>query len=270
MGMFTEALVRPPSRNFSKGLTTAGLGKPDYERALQQHEAYCVALQECGVTLTKLEADTLYPDSCFVEDPAIVLDARPRDGVIKSRRLLLTRPGAESRQGEIEGLRAALNELFPGQLVNEIKAPATLDGGDVCEAGNHFFIGLSERTNEAGVAQLAALLTRSGYTSTVVDIRSVNGLLHLKSAIAYLGDNRLVISGALAGREEFSGYDLIRVAPAEEYAANCVRVNDYVLVAAGYPRFEAQLGELGYQTILLEMTEFQKMEGGLSCLSLRF
>ena len=145
-----------------------------------------------------------------------------------------------------------------------------MDGGDICEAGSHFFIGLSERTNEAGAGQLAELLIPYGYTSSFVDIRNMKDVLHLKSGIASLGENRLVVIEALANRQEFRGYELVPVNVDEDYAANCVRVNDYVLVAAGYPVFEQTLRGAGYQTIALEMTEFQKMDGGLSCLSLRF
>ena len=270
--MFTRAIVRPPSPNFSEGLTISSLGAPDYERALAQHEAYCVALEECGLGLVRLEPDSDYPDSTFVEDAAVITE---RCGV-------LTKPGAPSRLGEVASIRKALADFFPA--LSEIHSPGTLDGGDVCEAGNHFFVGVSFRTNEAGAQQLAELLGPHGYTASFVDIRgpgilpvthaqdarATSDLLHLKSGLAYLGDNRLVVTEALAGRAEFAGYDLIRVPSDEEYAANCVRVNDRVLLAAGYPKFEAKLRQLGYRTIALEMTEFQKMEGGLSCLSLRF
>jgi dimethylargininase len=170
--------------------------------------------------------------------------------------------------GEVESIKETLSLLY--SRVDSIQAPGTLDGGDVCEAGNHFFIGLSERTNEAGAGHLAELLTSYGYTSSFVDIRNMKDILHLKSGLASLGDNRLVVIEALANREEFRGYELVRVNVDEEYAANCVQVNDYVLVAAGYPVFEQTLQTLGYETIALEMTEFQKMDGGLSCLSLRF
>lgn len=256
--MFTKAIVRPPPPNLFEGLTTADLGAPDYRRALQQHEAYCAALEQCGLTLTRLEADPLYPDSTFVEDAAVLCE----------RAAIITRPGAPSRAGEVVSIRKGLAEFFPA--LSEIQSPGTLDGGDVCEAGNNFFIGLSERTNEAGARQLAELLAPLGYTSSVVDIRGLNDILHLKSGIAYLGDNHMVVTEELADREEFRGYNLVRVNAGEEYAANCVRLNDHALVAAGYPAFEEKLRELGYQTIALEMTEFQKMDGGLSCLSLRF
>jgi dimethylargininase len=256
--MFTKAIVCPPAPNFAEGLTTADLGTPNYEHALKQHEAYCAALEQCGLTLIRLAADPRYPDSTFVEDTA----------VLTNQRAVLTRPGAPSRTGEAASIREALADFYPSTL--SINSPATLDGGDVCEAGNHFFIGISERTNESGAQQLAKLLARHDYTSSLVDIRDVEDLLHLKSGIAYLGDNRLVVTEALADRAEFAGYDLVRVNANESYAANCVRVNELVLVADGYPRLERKLRELGYQAIALDMTEFQKMDGGLSCLSLRF
>jgi dimethylargininase len=256
--VFTNAIVRLPAPNFGEGLTTAELGAPDYKCALEQHEASCAALEQCGLTLTRLEADRIYPDSTFVEDTAILTE----------RCAVLARPGAPSRAGEVASMRDVLKALFPS--LPSIQAPGTLDGGDVCEAGDHFFIGISERTNEAGARQLAELLGSFDYTSSFVDIRGVERVLHLKSGLAYLDDGRLAVIEALANRTEFRDYDLVSVNADEEYAANCVRVNDHVLVAAGYPKFEGRLKDLGYQTIALEMSEFQKMDGGLSCLSLRF
>lgn len=256
--MFTRAIVRPPAPNFSQGLTTAGLGAPDYERALQQHAKYCAALVECGLKVITLAPDQNYADSTFVEDTAVVTD----------HFAVLTRPGAPTRAGETASMRRALAEFFPD--LASIEAPGTVDGGDVCEAGKHFFIGISERTNEAGARQLIALLGPFGYAGVSVDIRSERSLLHLKSGLAYLGDNRLVVTEALAGRADFAGYEQVLVNDAEAYAANCVRVSDFVLMAAGYPVFIRRLQDLGYRTIELEMTEFEKMDGGLSCLSLRF
>jgi len=269
--MLTRAIVRPTALNFSEGLTTGKLGAPDYEIAMRQHEAYCAALEQCGLMLSRLEADSKYPDSTFVEDVAVLFEALPHGRATApdaEHCAVLARPGAASRLGEIANMRTVLADVFPS--LHEINAPGTLDGGDVCEAGSHFFIGISERTNEAGARQLAEVLSEFGYTSSFVDIRKANGLLHLKSGIAYLGDTHLVVTEALAGRAQFADYDLVRVDRGEEYAANCVRINEHVLVAAGYPKFEAKLRQLGYRTIALEMSEFQKMDGGLSCLSLRF
>ena len=149
----------------------------------------------------------------------------------------------------------------------EIEAPGTLDGGDICEADNHFFLGLSHRTNEEGARQLAAHLAGEGYTSCVIDVRGMNSILHLKSGISYIGNNTLVVMEEMAGHGLFAGYDLIRVASEESYAANCVRVNERVLVAAGYPLLTAELKARGFHPLELEMSEFQKMDGGLSCLS---
>ncbi|MEP6919934.1 MAG: arginine deiminase family protein [bacterium] len=256
--MFTKAIVRPPGPNFGLGLTTANLGEPVYERALAQHSEYCAALKRCGLSLIHLEPDARYPDGTFVEDTAVLT----RSGAI------LARPGAEFREGEVEAVRTALASYFSSS--STIEPPGTLDGGDICEAGNHFFIGISLRTNPAAAEQLAELLAKDDYTSSTVDVRDLKNILHLKSGLTALGDNRLVVIAELAGRGEFAGYDLVKVPEGEEYAANCVRINEYVLVAAGHHQFAKSLHRLGYQTIELEISEFQKMDGGLSCLSLRF
>lgn len=256
--MFTRAVVRPPAANFDGGLTSVDLGKPDFELALRQHEAYCQALEECGLKLTRLAADERHQDSTFVEDTAVLT---PRGAVI-------CRPGAVSRLGETEEIEGVLRQDC--KRIYTIRAPGTVDGGDVCEAGDHFFIGLSRRTNEAGATQLAAFLAELGYSSTLIDIRGLSNILHLKSGIAYLGQSRIVIIDELKDRKEFSGYDLVHVNAEEAYAANCLVVNDRVLIAAAFPDLQRQLQRLDYKTIVLEMSEFQKMDGGLSCLSLRF
>lgn len=256
--MFTRAIVRPPAPSFADGLTTSNLGPPDYDLAIEQHEAYCAALESCGLVLTRLEPDPDYPDSTFVEDAAILTE----------RCAVLTRPGASSRRGEVESLRDVLSQFFPS--LHEIQSPGTVDGGDICQVAEHFFIGLSARTNEAGAKQLSEILEGAGYSTSIVNTGLLGSLLHLKSGIAWLGDNRLVINDALAEHPEFSRFDLVRVDRAEDYAANCVRVNEYVLIAKGFPKLQSDLQSLGYETIALEMSEFQKMDGGLSCLSLRF
>jgi dimethylargininase len=256
--VFTQAIVRVPGRNFDQGLSTGQLGVPRFEQVLLQHARYCDALRECGLNITTLEPDLEHADSTFVEDTA----------VLTARSAILARPGARSREGEVTAMRPTLRSFFADTV--EIEAPGTLDGGDICEAEDHFFIGLSHRTNEEGVRQLAAHLARVGFSSAMVDVRGMNSILHLKSGISYVGNNTLVVIDELAGHEVFAGYDLLRVASQESYAANCVRVNERVLVAAGYPRFTAELSARGFHPLELEMSEFQKMDGGLSCLSLRF
>ena len=284
--LFTRAILRPPSASFVAGLTTAGLGVPDYDLALLQYAKYSKALELCGLSLTHLEGDERFPDSTFVEDTAVLVRARQKpvreqglalpdltgkalaDARASAVSCILTRPGAPSRMGEVEAIKETVSRFC--SRIDSINEPGTLDGGDICEAGNHFFIGISERTNESGAGQLTELLTTYGYSASCIDIRGVPNILHLKSGLAYLGENRLVVIDALRNRKEFQDYDIVPVNAGEEYAANCVLVNDHILIAAGYPVFEQTLRNLGYQTIALQMTEFQKMDGGLSCLSLRF
>jgi dimethylargininase len=256
--MFRNAIVRPPSPSFAQGLTTAGLGAPDHALALAQHARYCDALEEAGLSLIELEPDSRFPDGTFVED----------DAVLTPGGAVLARPGAESRRGEVEQMREVLSRFY--RKVKAIEPPGTLDGGDICEAGDRFFIGISRRTNEEGARQLAGILEPEGFGCTFVDIRRTRGILHLKSGIACLGGGRLVLIDALAGREEFRGREVIRVEAGESYAANCVQVNDSVLLAAGHPKLARSLADLGYRVVPLEVSEYRKMDGGLSCLSLRF
>lgn len=254
---FTRAVVRRPSPNFADGLTRDDLGSPSYTLAKAQHDRYCEELERCGLILTRLSADAQHPDGTFVEDTAI----------LTRRGAIFARPGAPSRMGEVASVREALMELAP--LLGEIEAPGTLDGGDICEVDDRFLIGISARTNEEGARQLAALLERHGYDSVMLDVRDVPELLHLKGGLASLEDGRLVAIEALAGRDELRGHGIVRVAAGESYAANCVCINRRVLIARGYPQLEDALVKLRYDVVTLEMSEFRKMDGGLSCLSLR-
>lgn len=256
--MFTQAIVRTPGKNFADGITSSNLGPPDYSKALQQHQAYARALESCGLAVTVFDPDLDHPDSTFVEDTAVIFGDTA----------VLARPGASSRAGEVERIRSAIQPRVKNLF--EIAAPGTLDGGDVCEAGDHFFIGISRRTNEAGGHQLASFLASAGYSSSFVDIRTMTGILHLKSGIAHLGDKDLVLWDEMAHLPQFHGYNLIRVPREEYYAANCVRVNDRVLIADGFPGFRQRIVNAGYKPLALDMSEFRKMDGGLSCLSLRF
>jgi len=256
--MFKNAIVRVPGSNFADGLTTVDLGIPEFSKVLEAHVSYCDALEQCGLVLTRLPADLNHPDSTFVEDTA----------VLTPKGAMLTRPGAASRLGEVDAIAETVRGFYPDAA--QIVAPGTLDGGDICEAGDHFFLGLSHRTNEEGALQLAEHLAKEGYTSSCIDIRSMTSILHLKSGISYIGDNTMVVMEEMADNPEFAGFRLIRVAEDETYAANCVRVNDRVLTAAGYPGLLEDLVNHGFHPVVLDMREYQKMDGGLSCLSLRF
>ena len=258
MTQFSQAIVRLPGANYADGLTRVDLGVPSLAKAMAQHERYCSVLRDCGLELTVLPADARYPDGTFVEDTAVLLP----DAV------MITRPGADSRQGEVIAIDGALRSHYSD--FERIEAPGTLDGGDICEADRHVYIGLSHRTNEEGAAQLARWLEAHGYSSSTVDIRGMDSILHLKSGIAWLGDHRLLVIEELADHPAFAGIEQVVVEPDEMYAANAIRVNDHVLIAKGYPKLQAQLEALGYDCVALDMSEYAKMDGGLSCLSLRF
>jgi dimethylargininase len=256
--MFQHAIVRIPGSNFADGLTGADLGMPDFATALRQHVQYCEALTTCGLEVVTLAADLAHPDSTFVEDTA----------VLTPQAAILARPGAPSRAGEVSAIREVIDRFFPTCF--EVQAPGTLDGGDICEAGAHFFLGLSQRSNEEGLRQLAGYLDGLRYTASIIDVRDLTCILHLKSGIAYLGDNTLVLIEEFAGHPQFKNYKCIVVSAEESYAANCVRVNDRVLIPSGNPKLLAQLEATGFYPLSLDMSEFRKMDGGLSCLSLRF
>lgn len=250
--MYTNAIVRRPGRNFANGITTSNLGQPDFGKALEQHAAYCEALIRCGVELTVLDADDRYPDGCFVEDTAVV----------NSRVKVISRPGAETRRGEEEAIAHVLAGSGP---VESITAPGTLEGGDVLRAENHYYIGISERTNAEGAGQLADILSKHGFTSSLIRVEAG---LHLKSDIAYLGERNFISTPVFSKIAHPA--DTIILDPDEYYSANCLRVNDHLLIARGFPKSKSQILELGYSIIELDMSEFRKMDGGLTCLSLLF
>jgi dimethylargininase len=252
--IFTEAIVRAVPETIESGITSANLGKPDYEKACEQHHHYVSALERCGLEVTELGADKRYPDSVFVEDTAVVTD----------RCAIIAHPGAADRRGEVHEVEEVLSGLY--ENVERIVSPGTLDGGDVLQVGDHFYIGLTRRTNEEGAEQLSALLRGYGFRASFVELRR---FLHLKTGVAYLGGDDLLVAGELVANDEFEGFDKIVVSPEEAYCANCVRVNDHVLVAGGCEKTKEKIVERGYEVIELEMSEFRKVDGGLSCLSLR-
>lgn len=250
MARHTTALTRKPGKNFAGGITSAQLGKLDMEKALHQHEAYCLALEKCGLTVTVLEADKGYPDGCFVEDTAIVTE----------KMALITRPGDPARRGEEEEIA----ELLAKHLKTEtIDPPGTADGGDVLRVGDHFYIGRSGRTNREGAKQLADILSAYGYTSSEIPVQEV---LHLKTGITRLGADTFIAVDTFA--TAIDAAKMVRVVPEEAYAANCLPVNDHLLMPEGFPKTKKQLLGLGYDLIEVEMSEFRKMDGGLTCLSL--
>lgn len=252
--MFAEAVVRGVPETLDAGITSADLGEPDYEKAVAQHDRYVQALEGCGLEIIALDPDERYPDSVFIEDTAVVTE----------RCAVLTNPGAVSRRGEVRRIEEALSGRY--ENVERIVDPGTLDGGDVLQAGDHFYVGLTRRTNSEGAGQLSEILRGYGYGVSLVELRE---FLHLKTGVSYLGGEDLVVAGELAAAQEFEGFDRLVVDPEEEYCANCIRVNGHVLVAAGFERTRERIAARGYEVVELEMSEFRKVDGGLSCLSLR-
>ena len=252
--MFEHAIVRLPGQDFARGITTSQLGKPAYEKMLAQHAAYIACLQSVGLEITTLKPLTGFPDGHFVEDVAVVT---PDVAVI-------TRPGAGARRGEAGPMAAVLAKHRP---LEWIRAPGTLEGGDVLMVGCHFFIGLSERTNQAGASQLGEILAHYGFTWQIVP---VGAGLHLKSSVNWVGERNLLLTPDFAGRIEFEGYRQILLDPGDAYAGNTLWINGRLLMPAGFPQTRAQLELLGLTLIELEASEAQKMDGGLTCMSLRF
>jgi len=251
--VFRTAIARKPGANAHLGLTTAHLGGPDLGRMRAQHDAYVHALTSCGVSVTVLEADEQYPDGCFVEDVAIVTPEC----------IVITRSGAPSRRGE----SAAVEPLLSGHgRLERIEAPGHMDGGDVIVAGNRVLVGISKRTNREGVRQLDAILSAHGMHVRPVP---VDGGLHLKSDVNYLENDCLIMTAAYASRDEIADFARIVVPAGEEYAANSLRCGDRVLVPDGFPRTRARLEQAGFPVAPLDMSEFRKMDGGLTCLSIR-
>ena len=253
--MFLHAIVRKPCRNFVRGITSANLGPPDYEKALRQHNAYIDVLRSCGLDVVVLEPDERYPDSTFVEDMAVVTD----------KLAVITSPGAPTRKGEESSIAEALRSFFNG--LEHIRPPGTLEGGDVLQAGNHFYTGISQRTNREGADQLARILENYGYSASSVPLRNV---LHLKTGLAYLGNRILLAAGEFIKNPIFRDYEMIPISESESYAANSLWLNGQVVVPVGFARTRRAIENLGLPVRDVDVSEFRKLDGGLSCLSLRF
>jgi len=253
--MFTRAIVRTPGKSMTNGLTTAGMGPPDYEQAIAQHAEYIEALKACGLEVMVLKEDERYPDSTFVEDVAL----------LTGDCAIIMNPGAPSRRGETADIKKVLREHFTN--IEEVREPGTVEGGDILMVGSHFFIGLSKRTNESGAQQVIEYLEKHGMSGSMTRLERV---LHLKTGLAYLEHNNLVACGEFLSKEEFQRFNILRIDEEESYAANCLWLNDRVLIPIGYPRARQTIESSGYSTIEVDVSEFRKLDGGLSCLSLRF
>lgn len=252
---FKYALVRRPGRSISNGLSTLNLGQPSYPRALAQHDAYVEALQQCGLEVICLDPLEEFPDSTFVEDAAVLI----KDCAI------LTAPGASSRRREVAAIAPVLADFFPE--VKGIASPGQLDGGDVMVIDSCLYVGLSGRTNQQGIEQLSEIVAEQGLRVSAVP---VSGCLHLKTGVTRIAERTLLGTENLLGFPGFAGFEKITVGADSAGAANCIAINGKLLMPAGFPVIKEMLSGCGRDIIEVDISEFAKIDGGLTCLSLRF
>ncbi len=252
---FTKAIVRRPGRSIVSGLSEASLETPVYEKALEQHDHYIDALNRCGLDVVILDATEEHPDSVFVEDVA----------VLTPECAIMTAPGERSRAGEVQKIRDTLERFFP--RIEEIISPGTLEGGDVMQIGRHYSIGLSNRSNQEGARQLIRILEKYGMAGSTIP---VHNFLHLKTGVTWIGNKTLVADSRFALYPDFQDYNIIQVGEGEKGAANCINLGGKIIMPAGFSKTERLLRKTGFEVIAVDISEFAKIDGGLTCLSLRF
>lgn len=252
---FNSALVRLPGRSVVNGLRAGDGPSPVFEQVQAEHAACVRALRAAGVLVTVLDAQEQFPDSIFVEDPALVF----------SQAAVLLRPGAPSRQEEAAVLAPALATRF-SQLLHLPRGHA--DGGDILVTPRGILIGLSARTDEPGATALSELLASIGLRSQVV--HTPHGTLHLKSDCALVDEETVLVTASLASSGMFGDFRMIVVPEVEAAAANAVRVNDVVLVRAECPRTADLLADHGLNVVPLPTVHIARIDAGLSCMSLRW
>ena len=252
---FTQAIMRRPGTSVVKGLRAGGGADPSFDGVLREHSAYAAALAAAGLGVTMLGPLEDYPDAIFVEDPALVFPEAA----------ILLNPGAPSRAGEGAYLRPALAAQF-GQVLELGEGHA--DGGDVLVLPGRILIGLSARTDRTGAEALAGLLEGLGRRAEVAE--TPRGVLHQKTASSLIDEETVLASPALAATGVFAGLRVLEVPTGEEAGANVLRINDVLIVGAGYPRLHDLLDGHGARLVPLENTEIAKIDAGFTCMSLRW
>ena len=253
---FRHAITRKPAASIVDGLRAVDTGRPDLARMLAAHETYIKTLRETGADVVELPALEPFPDSVFVEDAALCL---PQGAI-------LMRPGATTRAGEVAEMAPALRAHY--RDVREITGPGYIEGGDILTTATEILVGLSDRTDQAGVDELAELVRDWGYS--VRTVITPKGVLHFKTDCSLLDGNTILATQRLDASGCFTNYNVIHTAAGEEAAANAIRFNQFVIMAAGFPKTAKRLRDAGYDVREIDNTECAKLDGGMSCLSLRF
>lgn len=254
---FSHAMTRLPAASILDGLRAVDTGAPDLGIMLRHHADYAAALAETGATIIQLPALPAYPDSVFVEDTALCL---PEGAVIM-------RPGAPTRFGEAAEMAPHISQLY-GDVRYIAGQNSFIEAGDILMCESEVLVGRSARTNAAGIAELASILAQWGVKTR--EVFTPAGVLHFKTDCSLMDEDTVLATPRLAASGCFDGYRIIHTAPGEEAAANAIRFNDLVLMAAGFPKTRDSLIAAGFQVREIGNSECAKLDGGMSCLSLRF
>jgi dimethylargininase len=254
MGLIAITHTPPPALEWGER-TYVGREPIDFQLALRQHAAYCALLRELGAKVITLDVNRDHADAAFVEDTALVLDEIA----------IMTMPGAESRRPEPPGIE---RELAKFRTVRRIELPATLDGGDIVVAGKRILVGASRRSNEAGARSLQDITAPFGYVVSRVSLRDC---LHLKSACCVLPDGTMLVNPAWIGdARDLHGAQLREIHPAEPFAADFATVGRTVVMSETNPRTADLVRDMGFDVRTTPLSEFEKAEGGVTCLSILF
>ncbi len=252
---FSHAITRRPSASIIDGLRAEDIGVPDLDQMLADHAHYVATLKRTGAKVIELPPLDAFPDAVFVEDTALCL---PQGAI-------LMRPGAPSRMGEVAEMEPALRAVYDD--VREITGPGHIEGGDILVTGREVLVGRSDRTDAAGVAELAEIVAEWGHA--LREVFTPPGVLHFKTDCSLLNEETILSTKRLDASGCFEGYRVLHVAEGEEAAANSIRFNQYVLCPAGFPRTAEMLDTAGFDVVTINNSECAKLDGGMSCLSLR-
>jgi len=250
--MKKRAIVRPPGHRFKSCLSEHPLHHTlNFELALEQHKAYCQTLQVLGLELIELEQDHEHPDSCFVEDTVVVY----------GNRAMITRMAKESRRGESEGVEIILSEF---KQIGSVEAPGTLEGGDVIHLPDSLLCGITKRTNREGAAQMERWLK-----VPVHHIEDPN-IMHIKSHVTYLDGNNILLNPRYVDNPVLDSFSKIVLPPEETHSANSLTIGDCVILSDRHNKTAQLVKDVGFEVIQLDMSEFEKCDGALTCLSIIF